>query len=633
MLLFESAYNIKVREIVQHTRAISILAIFALLVAAIISAGILYFVLGWFGMVIPFLVLFAFGTLISATDPVAVLALFKEMGAPKRLTLIFEGESLFNDGTAIALLLVVLGVLIHDPHAHTNIFNHFMEPLLANMGGFGTILGGFVSFLLMIVIGFVVGGLLGYGASRIIPHIQKAKLLEVAFTLVIAHATFLFAEWINHAIIPVSPVIATTIAAMVLGNYGRYKLSAETRHMMGEYWEFFAFIANSMVFLLVGIMIVGLDIKFAELIGPIIVSIFAVAIARAISVYVALIPLNKMKKEFIIPFEWMHLLSWGSLRGGLAIVMALFIPANFTMVHWPLETSVRDFVLALTVGCIIFTTFVKATTIPVMLKKLKITDPTLVESADYEQGRILFLLKLLAKIDATASRGFVNEEKKNHIAEKYKKELEKAHKDFLQKFPDKADREAIIERMLALHALEIEKTVLVDRFNHDEIPEWVLRRMLNKLDSQIERVEEGKTQIKEAYEHKIKRDPLILKIEKFLAKFGQKRHSEHEKYYKARSRMIVLEKVIARLGFFEDVEEIASSDAFSAIKDRYNNLYQNAKKIRLEMLEHKNIQDLEEKIIKNVINSRKHDIIENLSDSGLISNKTTGSLLEKYLHS
>lgn len=76
-------------------------------------------------------------------------------------------------------------------------------------------------------------------------------MLEIALTLVIAHATFLFAEWVNHMIIPVSPVIATTIAAMVLGNYGRYKLSAETRHMMGEYWEFFAFIANSMVFLLV----------------------------------------------------------------------------------------------------------------------------------------------------------------------------------------------------------------------------------------------------------------------------------------------------------------------------------------------------------------------------------------------
>lgn len=114
--------------------------------------------------------------------------------------------------------------------------------------------------------------------------------------------------------IPVSPVIATTIAAMVMGNYGRYKLSTETRHIMGEYWEFFAFIANSMVFLLVGVMIVGLNIHFRELFVPIIISIIAVMIARAVSVYSVLIPLNATKKEYYIPREWMHLLSWGSLR-------------------------------------------------------------------------------------------------------------------------------------------------------------------------------------------------------------------------------------------------------------------------------------------------------------------------------
>lgn len=154
---------------------------------------------------------------------------------------------------------------------------------------------------------------------------------------------------------------------------------------MDEYWEFFAFIANSMVFLLVGIMIVGLNIHFSELWLPIVISIFAVAIARAVSVYATIIPLNATKKEFHIPIEWMHLLSWGSLRGGLAIIMALFIPADFSPEWWQLETSVRDFVLALTVGCIIFTTFVKATTIPWVLKTLKITAPTKIEKIDYAQ--------------------------------------------------------------------------------------------------------------------------------------------------------------------------------------------------------------------------------------------------------
>ncbi len=489
VLLFESAYNIRFREIIQHTRAISLLAVISLLIAAVISAGILYYVLGWFGIAIPFLVLFAFGTLISATDPVAVLALFKEMGAPKRLTLIFEGESLFNDGTAIALLLVVLGILIHDPHAHHSIFTHAMQPIAEAMGSFGTIFNGFLSFALMIIMGFVIGGLVGYFASRSLTYISRSSLLEIALTLIIAHATFLFAEWVNHAIIPVSPVIATTIAALVMGNYGRYKISAETRHMMGEYWEFFAFIANSMVFLLVGIMIVNLDIKFAELWLPIVISIIAVAIARAISVYAVLIPLNKCKSEFIIPNSWMHLLSWGSLRGGLAIIMALFIPADFRPEGWMLETGVRDFVLALTVGCIIFTTFVKATTIPAMLQKLKITAPSSLETMDYAQGKILFLLKLLAKIDSISTRGYMSEEQKTKITQKYQKELDKAHKEFFEKI-SKEELETILERTLALHAIEIEKSILIHLFNHHEVPEWILRRMLNKLDSQIERVEE-----------------------------------------------------------------------------------------------------------------------------------------------
>ena len=314
VLLFESAYNIKFREIVQHTRAIGLLAVFGLIISAIFTAVVLYFLFGWIGMSISFLVLFAFGTLISATDPVAVLALFKEMGAPKRLTLIFEGESLFNDGTAIALLLVILGILIHNPGDHQSMFMNLIDPLVALSGNYSAITAGIVSFVCMIALGFLIGGAVGYLASRSIRYIQKSHILEVALTLIIAHATFLFAEWINHVIIPVSPVIATTIAALVMGNYGRYKLSTETRHIMGEYWEFFAFIANSMVFLLVGIMIVGLDIKFSELWIPIILSILTVVVARAVSVYSVLIPLNFFKKEFIIPTTWMQLLSWGSHR-------------------------------------------------------------------------------------------------------------------------------------------------------------------------------------------------------------------------------------------------------------------------------------------------------------------------------
>lgn len=234
----------------------------------------------------------------------------------------------------------------------------------------------------------------------------------MTITIILAHATFLFAEWVHHAIVPVSAVIATTVAALVMGNYGRYKLSTETRHMMAEYWEFFAFIANSLVFLLVGVMIVGLGIHFSEMIVPILLSIVVVALARAISVYSVLIPLNATKTEFHIPLAWMHLLSWGSLRGGLAIIMALFIPADFTLPGWTLDTSIRDFVLALTVGCVVFTTFFKATTIPWFLRKFRITSPTLLDTIDIRQGKLMLLLKMHEKMESTAARGFMLREQK-----------------------------------------------------------------------------------------------------------------------------------------------------------------------------------------------------------------------------
>lgn len=108
VLIFESAYNMNYRQLMKNWKSITGLAVFGLLLSAVIIAFGLYLILPLFGFQIPFLVCLLFGSLISATDPVAVLSIFKSVGAPRRLTLIFEGESLFNDGTSLALFLVIL---------------------------------------------------------------------------------------------------------------------------------------------------------------------------------------------------------------------------------------------------------------------------------------------------------------------------------------------------------------------------------------------------------------------------------------------------------------------------------------------------------------------------------------------
>ncbi len=154
---------------------------------------------------------------------------------------------------------------------------------------------------------------------------------------------------------------------MVLGNYGRYKISARVEKTMGHYWEFFAFLSNSLVFMLVGIMVAELHIDWLILAWPISIAVFIVMAGRAISVYSVVGVLNHTQCEEYIPLSWQHLLSWGSLRGALAVIMVLLIPENLIVPGWNLDMTIRDFVLALTVGCITFTTFVKATTIfPIM---------------------------------------------------------------------------------------------------------------------------------------------------------------------------------------------------------------------------------------------------------------------------
>lgn len=169
---------------------------------------------------------------------------------------------------------------------------------------------GIFSFLSMVIVGILFGGTVGLIFSRSIAFFGKNKILELTLTIVLAHLTFILADLLNHYILPVSGVIATTIAAIVVGNYGRYKLSHETRTTMGEYWEFFAHVSNSIVFLLVGVMIVSLHISWTSMILPIILAILVVMIARAVSVYGVVFPWNMTKVESPIPKSWMHLLSW-----------------------------------------------------------------------------------------------------------------------------------------------------------------------------------------------------------------------------------------------------------------------------------------------------------------------------------
>lgn len=374
ILLFESGYNMRIKDLMANKWSIGLLAIVSLIISALITSAIMYVVLTYiFDIQIPFIIYFLFGALISATDPVAVLALFKECNAPKRLTLIFEGESLFNDGTALAFFLVILGVVMemsgYQGSHGANLLDHLFA---SHHGGIWIALKGILSFLSMLLLGGLFGAIIGLLASKFVKKIKWAPLVEITISILLAHVTFLLAEGISHFVVPLSWVIATTIAAVVFGSIGRKHLSPEIESTMHSIWDYMAFVTNAIIFLLLGIMIIKLWVHWNYLIIPVAMSIVAVMVARALSVYSVITPFNALKMEEEIPKSWQHLLSWWSLRGALAIIMALLIPADLSFPGWQFPLSVQEFILGLTVGCVVFTLFIKALTITPLMKKLHI---------------------------------------------------------------------------------------------------------------------------------------------------------------------------------------------------------------------------------------------------------------------
>ncbi|MES2437031.1 MAG: sodium:proton antiporter [Patescibacteria group bacterium] len=476
ILLFESAYNMEFRKIMENVRSISALAFISLLFSAFFIAGAMYLVFNFFGFPIPFIVALLFASLISSTDPVAVLALFKEYGAPKRLALIFEGESIFNDATAVALFLVVLEIAQSGFH------------------GAASVVHGIFIFIMMLTFGLVFGTFMGWVFSKFIQYTRDNEFVSITLTLVVSHLTFILSELISEHLIlfgqevKLSPIIATTAAALVLGNYGRYKISIRAEEYVEKVWGQFAFIANSLVFILMGLIFISVPIAFTDLIWPIIASVIIVAVGRALSIYPIVGFVNWRKKEAHIPMSWQHLLAWGSLRGALAIMVGLLIPDSLSIPGWTHALSPKEFILAVTIGCIYATIFLKATTIGLFIKKLKISDLTDIEKIEREESMAMINSRVLGRLADFYTKGYIDKHSYEIIKVDYEKGLEQFLSHRQEHHRTKTTHH---ERVLRMYALGIEKHFLKELFLYNEISEHIFKKILKKLTLQREQLEKG----------------------------------------------------------------------------------------------------------------------------------------------
>ena len=300
-LLFEAAISISWRELKRDLTPVLVLSTIGVLIGAAVVAAGLIGILGW-----PTAPALAFGALISATDPIAVIAMLREAGVKGRLRLVVETESLFNDGAAALLFALILPTLTQSG-APTPLAIA-AQALLIGGGG--------------IAVGAVVGALAIALAGRTDDH-----LVETALTAVVAYGSFLIAERIGA-----SGVLATVAAGLVLGNLGglaaetgRFALSAQGRQSVVVFWEFAAFVANSLVFLLIGLAMADAATRGAGFgVGAIAIVVALALAGRAATVYPMAFAFARTRWAFRWPEA--HFLWWSGLRGALALALALALP-------------------------------------------------------------------------------------------------------------------------------------------------------------------------------------------------------------------------------------------------------------------------------------------------------------------
>jgi Na+:H+ antiporter len=333
-LLFEAALMITWSELRRDAFPIFALSTVGTAVAASVVAGGMMGLLGW-----PTASALVFGALISAIDPVAIIAMFKDNNVHGRVRLLVETESLMNDGAAAVLFVMALA--------------------WAQSGGQGQSGLEMIVTLARIVLGGLAVGAACGGAAILLAGRTSEHLVEAALTTVAAFGSFLIAEYLH-----VSGVLATVTTGLMMGNLGALSaedksyLTTKGREFVVSFWEFAAFMANSVVFLLIGVDVAGTPFQS---VGPKVLT-GAVAISlvgRALTVYP--ISLAFLRTRWIVTFPEQHVLWWGGLRGALGLALALSLPTTLPL---------RDEIVAVTFAVVGFSIVVQGLTMPLLLRRL-----------------------------------------------------------------------------------------------------------------------------------------------------------------------------------------------------------------------------------------------------------------------
>ncbi len=338
-LLFEATLHIKWNDLRRDLATVVLLAVVGSLLGTFIVGGIVRQLLD-----IPLAAAIAFGALISATDPVAVIAFFRTLGVSKRLSMLVEGESLFNDGVAVVIFNLALAAGVAINNGETAVF--VLEEAL-------------FEFIRVGLGGLAIGALLGYVVSYVVLKNVDDHLIETATSVALAFGAFVIAEELH-----LSGILSVVAAGLMVGNIGMLNTSPTTKVTLENFWEFMAFVVNSLVFL-----VIGLEIQITQMlpnIGPIIVAVLAVLLSRMVVVYGLTWVNNRLFPRRDIPLPYRHVMYWGGLRGAISLALALTLTGEI------FGTAIAQELRVMTFGVVLFTLLGQGTTIDRLIDRLKL---------------------------------------------------------------------------------------------------------------------------------------------------------------------------------------------------------------------------------------------------------------------
>ncbi|WP_199337037.1 cation:proton antiporter [Oscillatoria sp. FACHB-1407] len=433
-LVFEAAWNLQWSRLKQDLVPICLFAVVGVLISI---AGIALGLNQLAGLSLPTALLI--GASLSATDPVSVVALFRELGVDKRLSTLMEGESLFNDGMAIVAFSFLSSFALETAQFQ-------VQSIL-------------VQFFAVVGIGFGVGSLIGFGISYLTQRFDL-PLVEQSLTLMSAYGTYLITEDLGG-----SGVIGVVTVGLILGNFGsRIGMNPRTRIIVTEFWDFLAFFVNSIVFLLIGdqvhFLVLGNNLSIIA------VTLGAMLLTRAAAIYSLGFLSNRLTYSDI-PLREQTILWWGGLRGSVSIALALSIPTLL---------ADRESIIATVFGVVLFTLLVQGLTIQPLLKRLHLLgDQPIREQYMERVAHQVALNRVLKHLSQAEQRPGIEPEFYRYQETLVKGELDRLQQEIDQlqdEYPNLQGftTEQLREELLAIEADTYAEFVQAGRLNRELAP-------------------------------------------------------------------------------------------------------------------------------------------------------------------